>query len=132
MSPFRKSIAVAAALVAAGCASSPPSPEELSRIPVVRFGETVPTGKDYVLFFPPDQPIPMEVAVKGNIFAKEAEQHVDVTLRRGIYAYKEWVSYDRVTWKLGRETIKGNIQIMIPSYKHPEPGRIRIQMDERG
>jgi hypothetical protein len=132
MMKFLKSAVAAVSLVAAGCASSPPSPQDLSRIPVVRFGEAVPAGKDYVLFFPPDQPIPMEVAVKGNIFSREAEQHLDVTLRRGIYAYKDWISYDRVTWKQGREVIKGNVQIMIPSYKHPEPGRIRIQMDERG
>src|SRR5437588_9733807 len=123
MIKFLKPAVAVLALVAAGCASSPPSPEELSQVPVVRFGETVPAGKDYVLFFPPDQPIPMDVAVKGNIFAREAEQHLEVTLRRGIYAYKDWISYDRVTWQRGRDAIKGDIQIMIPGYKHPEPRR---------
>jgi hypothetical protein len=27
--------------------------------------------------------------------------------------------------------IKSDFQIMLPSYRHPEPGVIRIQMDER-
>jgi hypothetical protein len=119
------------ALLAAGCASQPPSPDELSKLPIVQFGEPVPAGKDYILFFPAHKPIPANVAIKGSIFAREAEQRLEVTLRKGIYAYKNWVSYDRVLWRIGQEAIKSDFQIMLPSYQHPEPGVIRIQMDER-
>ncbi len=117
-------------LLAAGCASLP-STEELGKLPVVQFGETVPADKDYILFFPADKPIPVDVAIKGTIFAKDAEQRLDVTLRRGIYVYKDWISYDRVTWRNGRAAIKTGAQIKIPGYKHPEPGLMKIQMDEK-
>jgi hypothetical protein len=130
MKSFR-ALSACALLVAAGCATQPPSADRLSGLPVVQFGEAVPAGGDYILFFPPDKPIPLNVAVKGSIFAREAEQRLDVTLRRGIYTYKNWVSYDRVTWRNGPEVIKSEFRIMIPSYQHPEPGVIRIQMDER-
>jgi len=130
MKIFRAAGAVAV-LVAAGCATQPPSADSLRGVPVVQFGNAVPAGSDYILFFPANQPIPANVAIKGSIFAKEAEQRVEVTLRKGIYAYKDWVSYDRLVWRRGEDAIKTDFQIMLPSYKHPEPGVIRIQMDER-
>jgi len=121
----------ACALLLAGCASMQPSAEELSKLPVVQFGQPVPAGSDYILFFPADKPIPVNVAVKGSLFAKEAEQRLEVTLRRGIYSYKNWVSYDRITWRNSQEVIKSDFRMTLPSYQHPEPGVIRIQMDER-
>jgi len=127
-----RAVSAVALLVAAGCATQPPSADSLRGVPVVQFGDAVPAGGEFILFFPPDKPIPLNVAVKGSIFAREAEQRMDVTLRRGIYSYKNWVSYDRVTWRNSQEVIKSDFRIMIPSYQHPEPGVIRLQMDERG
>jgi len=123
---------IALLLFLSACASLPPSAESLSGLPVVEFGGTVPATQDYILFFPAGKPIPVDVAVKGNIFAKDAEQRLDVTLRKDIYVYKEWVSYDRVTWRNGRDAIKTSAQMRIPGYRHPEPGLMKIQMDERG
>ena len=123
----------AAALLAAGCASmQQPSGEELSRLPVVRFGDPVPAAGEYILFFPADKPIPTNVAIKGNIFSREAEQRLEVTLHRDIYVYKDWISHDRVNWRNGRQAIKSDFQIVIPGYRHPQPGLIKIQMDEQG
>jgi hypothetical protein len=119
------------ALLLAGCASVQPSAEELSKLPVVQFGEAVPAGSDYILFFPADKPIPTNVSIKGSIFAREAEQRLDVTLRKGIYSYKNWVSYDRVTWRKDQEGIKTDIRVVLPSHAHPEPGFVKIQMDEQ-
>jgi hypothetical protein len=125
-------LGVCALLFATGCASvQPPSAEAVSKLPVVQFGEAVPAGKDYILFFPADKPIPTNVAIKGSIFATEAQQRLDVTLRRGIYAYRNWISYDRVNWRDGQQAIKTDIRIVIPGYTHPEPGLMKIQMDEQ-
>jgi hypothetical protein len=74
----------------------------------------------------------VDVAVKGNIFARDAEQRLDVTLRRGIYVYKNWISHDRLTWRDARDTIKTDVRVKIPGYTHPEPGLMKVQMDERG
>jgi hypothetical protein len=121
----------ACALLLGGCASVQPSAEQLSKLPVVQFGEPVPAGSDYILFFPADKPIPTNVSIKGSIFAREAEHSLDVTLRKGIYVYKNWISYDRVTWRNGREAIKTDIRVVLPSHAHPEPGFMRVQMDEQ-
>src|SRR5262245_13516354 len=121
----------ACALLLAGCASVQPSAEELSKLPVVQFGEPVPAGSEYILFFPADKPIPTNVSIKGNIFAREAEQRLDVTLRRGIYAYKNWISYDRISWQDGRQALKSDVQVVLPSYAYPKPGVVKIQMDEQ-
>jgi hypothetical protein len=69
-----RALSASVLLVAAGCASQPPSADQLSALPVVQFGQPVPAGSDYVLFFPADKPIPVNVAVKGSLFAREAEQ----------------------------------------------------------
>jgi hypothetical protein len=131
MTMLRVSVACLA-LLTSGCASvQQPSAEVLSKLPIVQFGEAVPAGNDYILFFPADKPIPTNVAIKGSIFAREAEQRLNVTLRRDIYAYKHWISYDRVNWLNAQEAIKTDIQIQIPGYTHPEPGLMKIQMDER-
>jgi hypothetical protein len=119
------------ALLLVSCASVQPSAQELSKLPVVQFGDPVPAGNDYILFFPADKPIPTNVAIKGNIFAREAEQRLDVTLRKGIYVYKNWISFDRVTWRSGQQAIKTDIRVVLPSYAHPEPGFMRVQMDEQ-
>jgi hypothetical protein len=130
MTKVLTALSLAILLHLSGCASLP-SPETLRDLPVVKFGDPVPAGREYILFFPADTPISLTTSVKGNIFAKEAEQELQVTLRRGIYAYRNWISYDRVTWRVGREAIKGDVEVRIPSYQHPEPGSVRIRMDER-
>ncbi len=132
MTKTRRTLTLAASLLLAGCASmQAPSPETLSNLPVVKFGDPVPADRDYVLFFPPDTPIATTVSIKGSIFAKEAEQSLNVTLRRGIYSYKNWMSYDRVTWLDGRKALKTSVGTQFPGYVHPEPGWVKIRMDER-
>ena len=130
MTKILTALTAVALLQLGGCASLPSS-ESLRDIPVVKFGDPVPAGRDYVLFFPPDTPIPLTTSVKGNIFAKEAEQELQVTLRRGIYAYRNWISYDRVNWRVGREAIQGDVEVRLPGYNHPQPGTVKIRLDER-
>ena len=132
MTKTRRILALAASLLMAGCASwQTPSPDALSNLPVVKFGDPVPDGRDYVLFFPPDTPIATAVSIKGSIFSKEVEESLSVTLRRGIYSYKNWMSYDRVTWLDGRTALKTSVGLQFPGYVHPEPGWVKIRMDER-
>ena len=125
-------LALAASALAAGCASwQAPSPEALGNLTVVKFGDPRPADRDYVLFFPADTPIATTVSIKGSIFAKEAEQSLNVTLHRGIYSYKNWMSYDRVTWLDSRKALKTYMGVQLPSYVHPEPGWVKIRLDER-
>ena len=133
MNPTKQLVSsLCATFLVAGCASwRAPSADELSALPVVQFGQPVPAGRGYILYFPPDQPIPVNASIRGNIFAKEAEQRLDVTLRRGIYSYKEWISYDGKSWSNARDVLKTDARIVIPGYRHPEPGEMSIRMDEK-
>ena len=58
--------ALAASLLVAGCASwQTPSPDALGSLPVVKFGDSRPADRDYILFFPADTPIATTVSIKS-------------------------------------------------------------------
>jgi hypothetical protein len=59
-------------LLSAGlAAASPPSYDQLAKLPVIRFGEPVPES-DYILMFPAGQPITISVSVEGSLFTNAA------------------------------------------------------------
>jgi hypothetical protein len=124
--------ATVAGFTLAGCAGmQKPTTEKLTAMPIVEFGQPVPVGNEFILHFAASQPIPTNVAIKGTLFEETAEQTLNVKLRRDIYVYKQWVSYDSVTWRDGQEVIQSNIQLKIPGHQHPKPGIITVQMDEK-
>jgi hypothetical protein len=119
-------------LMLAGCAGmQKPTTEKLTAMPVVEFGQPIPAGNEFILHFAAGQPIPTNVSIKGSLFEQAAEQTLNVKLRRDIYTYKQWVSYDNVTWRDGQEVIQSNIELKIPSHQHPKAGIITVQMDEK-
>lgn len=123
-------LAMAALVGIGGCASlQKPTAESLGAIPMVQFGETVPASGDFILYFPAGKLIPVVVTIKGSVFSQEAENTLNVTLKRDIYAYKRWVSFDRKTWQRGDEALGFNVEIKIPGPEHPKPGLIKLQVD---
>lgn len=117
-------------MVFSGCAT-PPSKSELDGLPVVEFGEAVPASGDYILYFPADQDIPTNVGIEGDIFQQPAQHVLKVKLKRDIYNYKEWMSYDKQHWLYGRDALGFNLDIKIPGYHYPKPGSIKINMSEK-
>ncbi len=123
-------IGIAAFIALSGCASwQAPSAQTLSELPVIEFGDKVPTDKEFVLHFIAGKPIPTAVAIKGNIFSQEAEDQLNVKLRRDIYVYRDWISFDRVNWVDGNKALGVKVEIKLPGYEHPRPGYVHIQMD---
>ena len=117
-----------ASLTLAGCAGmQKPTSEKLTAMPVVEFGQPVPAGKEFILHFAAGQPIATNVSIKGNLFEHSAEQTLNVKLRRDIYVYKQWVSYDNATWRDGQEVIGSNVELKIPGYEHPKPESSRYK-----
>ena len=113
-----------------GCASlQKPTAETLGAVPVVQFGKAVPASGDFILHFPAGKPIPVVTTIKGSAFSQETENTLNVTLKKDIYAYKSWVSFDRKTWQRGDEALRVNVEIKIPGYEHPKPGLIKLQID---
>jgi hypothetical protein len=116
----------------AGCAGlGSLKSEEVRDLPLVKFGDVVPPNQDFVLYFPAGQPIPTVVRIQGNLFDRAAEETVSVTLRKDIYAYKEWVSFDRQHWSKGNEALELIVNIQAPSYRHPWPGLIKLEFNQK-
>jgi len=70
-------------------AASPPTYEELAKLPVVRFGDPVPDS-DYILQFPAGKPVTISVSIEGSLFAKGAVAELAVTPSREIFVFREW------------------------------------------
>ena len=69
------------------------------------------------------------VGLGGSVFSQGAENTLSVALKKDIYAYKRWVSFDRTTWQKGDEVLGFNVEIKIPGPEHPKPGLIKLQVD---
>ncbi len=114
----------------AGCSTMrKTSPDSLRGIPVVEFGNQVPELKDFILYFPAGKPIPVVTSIKGSALAQEAENTQTVALKKSLYAYKKWVSFDGQNWVLGEDVLSINADIKIPSVEHPRPGLLKLQVD---
>lgn len=113
-----------------GCATLfKPSVETLNKLPVIEFGETAPAHQEYILHLPSGKPIPMVASVLGTALVKADEKTLKVSLKKDIYAYKDWVSFDRKTWQKANEALNINVDIRVPSPEYPNPGAMKIQVD---
>jgi len=113
-----------------GCTSmGKPSLEIFDTVPEVQFGDNVPEGGEFILHFPAGKPIPVVARIKGSAFSEEAENTLHVTLKKDIYAYKHWVSFDRKIWHRSDQAMGFNVEVRIPSPEHPKPGLMKIQVD---
>ena len=117
-------------ILLSACASLP-KPGELARLDKVRFGEKIPENKDFILYFEAGQEIPLTVLVDGNLFEKTADQRMSVVLKKTIYAYKEWTSFDGIHWVKGNNFLDLNLVVKIPGYHYPKPGLIHLTLDEK-
>ncbi len=124
--------AVILCLLSAGIAiASPPSYKDLAKIPVVRFGEPVPSS-DYILLFPAGNPVTISVSIEGSLFSKTANAELVVAPSRDIMVFKEWASLDGFNWMPSGELIKSDVFVKVPGYNHPAPGILKVRMDLAG
>jgi hypothetical protein len=108
-----------------------PLSEDLSKLPVVTFGGSVPADRDFILYFPAGQPIPTTVRIQGNLFERPTNETLSVKLLKDVYAYKEWVSFDRQHWLKGEDTFGLKVRVRVPGYGHPRPGEIDVELNEK-
>lgn len=120
-----------AALSLTGCAGLVlPSADTMAKLPVVRFGEQAPTHTEYVLLLPANTPLPINASVGGSLLAQDAKTQMIVTLKKSLYIYKRWVSFDDKTWTPGQDVIDGKFLITIPGEKTgADPGVMQAEFD---
>jgi len=122
---------VAAMVSLSGCATweSEPSAQALQGLPVIAFGQPVPAHNEYILHFPAGAPIRATAFIHGNAFEREAEEQLTVALRRDIYAYKKWVSFDRRHWVKAPEVLDVKVEVRLPGPNYPYDPRIGVIMN---
>lgn len=106
------------ALFLSACASlSGPSPEDIARLPVVRYGESAPADGNFVLLYPAGVDLPVVATVDGDLFAKTDTAQLQVRLKQDVYTYRNRVSFDGRTWSSGTSKVTGKFGFSLPGEK---------------
>ena len=119
-----------AATVLTAC-STTPTHEQMGKLPIVTYGDPVPEHQEFILHFPARKSITTEVSIGGSLLHDSAAERLSVSLKKDIYAYKQWVSYDMKTWHKGNETLGVNFAIRVPGPLWPRPGKITVRVEEK-
>lgn len=108
-------IILGSSMTMTGCASLvAPSSQSMSQVPVVRFGDKAPKDKKFVTFYPAGVSLPVVTSVKGSLLDKTDESTLTVTLKKDLYSYDHWVSFDGKTWLPGDKTVTGEVKMTLP------------------
>lgn len=125
-------LAAATLIAAGGCATvSTPWQEQVKTYPRIGLGDPKPADGNYVLHLPAGKPVPTKILLEGNLFDRDTAQEVYATPRKDIYFYKDMVSFDLRTWKRWRTAIDIGWDVGIPSHKNPDPGHLKITVNEK-
>jgi hypothetical protein len=119
-----------------GCASlmSPPDEppaDELAKATVVEYGQPAPS-QPFVLHYRAGVPLAIVASVSGTLLEKEDKANLQVALRRDIYLYKYWASFDGRTWQLGDKLVASLFRIDLPGSKDgTAPGAMLAEFNQR-
>lgn len=120
-----------AALSLFGCASwMAPSEREMTQVPTVHFGEAAPTGKKFVVLYPAGTLLPMVASVGGTLMGQADKATLHVTLKRDVYVYGHWVSFDGKKWEYVRHAIDGKFDFKLPGMENgSNPGALGVEFN---
>lgn len=126
-------ILIAATICAAltACAGLPPSPAEIAKAPQVRFGQPLPKGDNYIMFFPAGTPLPVSTVVDGSLFKHSNQATLHVTLKRNIYVYRKFASFDGKNWQPAHDLIETRLELQVPQKDGSIAGLLHIKMDQK-
>jgi hypothetical protein len=113
------------------CAGFPPKPDELAKVPHIQFGQPLPQGNDYVLHFPAGSSLPVAAVVEGNLFEHNDQATMHVTLKRDVYAYRQFVSFDGVNWQPYHKMIDIRLELQIPQKDGVNAGIVRVKVNQK-
>ena len=124
------------ALLLSGCAAFGPSPEDIARLPVVRYGQAAPANGQYVLLYPADTDLPVIARVDGSLFAKTDRTTLNVRIKQDIYTYRDLISFDGKTWSNSQSKVGGTFNFTLPGWKEGQqdgqsPGQMSAEFNLR-
>ena len=109
----------------------PPSTAEIAQAPQIRFGQPLPKGNNYVLHYPAGTPLPVSTVVDGNLFEHAGQSTLHVTLKRDVYVFKQFASFDGKNWQPARDLIETNLELRIPQEDGSNAGYLHIKMNQK-
>lgn len=132
-----KSSSIVLALIAlalAGCSGmTPPNANEMAQIPIVRFGDEAPAGKEFATYYPAGVSLPVNASVTGTLLAHDAQTTTHVTLKRDVYVFRNWASFDGKTWQRSDKLVGGKFEIEIPGLRDGKnPGKLSAEFNLKG
>jgi hypothetical protein len=108
-----------------GCATmKAPDAAAISKLPVVELGQKPPEGNEYVLLLRSGEDIPVNISISGTFLAEPGQSTAKVQVKRDIYLYKKWTSFDGKTWD------KKNVNLRIGTGLGPDGGKVNVTVDE--
>ena len=108
---------LAAALLPACASLSAPSPEEIAKLPVIKYGQASPESGEFVLYYPAHTDLPVVTRIDGNLFSQTAQADLKVQLKQDVYVYRHLVSLDGKSWQNGQQKIGGRVTLNLPGDK---------------
>lgn len=119
------------ALALAGCSGmTPPNANEMAGIPTIRFGDEAPAGKEFATYYPAGIPLPVSASVTGTLLAQNAQTTLHVTLKRDVYVFRNWASFDGKTWQRSDKLVGGKFEIEIPGVRDGKnPGKLGAEFN---
>ncbi|HYD32044.1 MAG TPA: hypothetical protein VEB64_14480 [Azospirillaceae bacterium] len=121
---------IVSALSLGACAGIPPSADEMAKVPVVRYGSPAPAGSKFVLHYPAGAALPVVASVNGSLLEKPAQASMDVAVKRDIYVYQQWVSFDGKIWQNGDRVMDNDFLITLPGETDGKaPGTMSARFD---
>jgi len=111
----------------AGCASlQNPSPDLITKIPIVEIGKEKPQGNEYILFVPAGKDVPIKLSVGGSFLSEEGFAETRVKLRQDLYLYKYWSSFDGKNWKRSHRVF----DTILSAGLEPAGGKVEIKVNK--
>jgi hypothetical protein len=121
----------ALALSLCACAGlTPPNASELARTPHIEFGQPLPAGDNYVLHFPAGKPLPVSTLIDGNLFERTEASELHVVLKRDIYVFRRFASFDGKNWQPGHKLVKTKLELQIPQKDGSRAGLLHLTLDQ--
>jgi hypothetical protein len=131
MKLFQQVVIVIAGLSLFGCASwMAPSEKDMAQVPTVRFGEAAPASKKFVLLYPAGTPLPLVASAGGTLMEQADKATLHVTLKRDVYVYGHWVSFDGKKWEYGHHAVDGKFDFKLPGMENgSNPGTLGVEFN---
>lgn len=106
------------ALLLSACAGlGSPTADEISRLPIVRFGQPAPAG-EFVLLYPAGVNLPVVAKVDGILLVKSDQTQLNIQVKQDIFVYRDQVSFDGKNWHLGTDKIGSRFMFTLPGEKN--------------